>query len=323
MKIKKYRKENLEFVELSNSLFSIILCNLGASIFSIIFNNELMTMTPENVSDFSLANVYNGKTIGRTSNRIKGNVIQIDGETFKLKNNEDKNVLHGGADAISNKFFACDVKEGSNQTKVQFKYTSKNKESGFPGALKLKVTYVIYEKSSKFKIIFEAKTTKPTLCNLTNHTFFTLGEKSIDSLCLRLNGSNYIECDSGDLTPIQKTEVSKALDFRKFKLIGKDIEKVRFGKANGYDHCYFLDECGLKPQIVLKSEKYALKIKTDFECCQIYSDNYTNDSINWINLGNDVNRSVAIEPCDSFLNRKVLRPNEKYKHFIAYEFKTK
>lgn len=323
MLIKEFKKSDLDFIELKNDSFSVTLCNLGASIYSIIVNDEYMTMTPKNESDFWLDNIYHGKTIGRTSNRIKGNIVAIDGKEYKLKNNEGDNVLHGGTNGLSTKLFDYKIVEGISNTKVQFKYTSKNKESGFPGALKVKITYVISNKSSKIKVLFDVKTTKPTLCNLTNHTFFTLGEKSIESLSLKLNGSNYIECDNDDLTPIKKTEVNKALDFRKFKLIGKDIEKVRFGKANGYDHCYFLDECESKPQIVLKGEKYFLKIKTDFECCQIYSDNYPTDDVEWIGLNDDTNRSLAIEPSDSFLTREVLNPNERYKRFISYEFKNR
>ena len=151
--------------------------------------------------------------------------------------------------------------------------------------------------------------------------FFTLGETSLDCLSLKVNASNFLECNSEDLLPIKKSPVSKALDFKKFKKITKDIEKLRFGKANGYDHNYYFDEISKKPQVIVKTKDCLLKIKTDFECCQFYSDNYANDSIKWVGLPDGVNRSIAIEPQDDFLNRKVLRPNEKYSHYIQYEFK--
>lgn len=321
MKIKEYSKNNLKFIELKNEKLKLTLCDLGASIFSVIFNNELMIMTPQNEEDFLLGNIYHGKTIGRTGNRIKGNIITIDGEDFKIKNNEGLNTLHGGVDGISTKYFDYKIIEGVKQTKVLFKYTSKNKESGYPGTLKLKIMYLMPENGSKFKIKFEAKTTKPTLCNLTNHSYFIMGEKSLDNISLKVNASNYLECNSEDLLPIQKSPVNKALDFRKYKKITKDIEKVRFGKANGYDHNFYFDEITTKPQVFLKTSNYTLKIRTDFGCCQFYTDNWPNDSIKWVNLGGGTNRSIAVEPQDDFLNRKILRPSEKYSRYISYEFK--
>lgn len=320
MKIELTKNKDLNLISLDNGNLKIILCDLGASIFSIYLNGKLMTMTPENVYDFKLPYIYHGKTIGRTSNRIRGNIVTIDGEKYTIANNEGNNTLHGGIDGLSNKIFKYKIIEGKNSTKVVFAYSSPDGESGFPGRLNLKITYNLFVKTKKFKINFEAKTNKPTLCNLTNHAFFTLGEDSNESLKLKINSSSYLFCDENDLTPIKKDGISKALDFRKLKCIKKDIEKVRFGKANGYDHCYYLNEDCKGSQIILKSSDISLKIISNFKCCQIYSDNYLNPKIKFVGLPNNPNRSIAIEPSDDFLNRDILRPNEKYKRFITYKF---
>lgn len=308
----------MNFVCLDNGKLKLTLCNLGASIFSIHFDNKLMTMTNENIEDFKLPSIYQGKSIGRVGNRIKGNVITIDGKDYRIKNNEGPNTLHSGIDGLSNKIFNFKILEGKSCTKVVFSYNSPNGESGFPGRLNVKITYIVFNQTSKFKIKFEAKTTKPTLCNLTNHAFFTLGETSLNSLSLKVNAPRYVECGADDLIPLCEKEVSKSLDFRKYKRITKDIAKLRYGKQNGYDHCLLCDE---NLNLNLKSKFYLLKIKSNFNSCQIYTDNWPNDSIKWVNLPTGTNRSIAIEPQDSILNREVLRPKEKYTRIINYEFK--
>lgn len=318
MKINSFEKNNLNFICLDNGNLKITLCNLGASIFSIYFDDKLMTMTNENIEDFKLPNIYQGKSIGRVANRIKGNTICINNKQYIIKNNEGLNTLHGGVDGLSNKYFTYKIIEGKKSTRVVFSYGSPDKESGFPGRLNVKISYIVFEKTNKFRIKFEAKTTKPTLCSLTNHAFFTLGETSLDLLFLKVNASRYVECGVDDLIPLCEKEVSKSLDFRKYKLITKDIAELRYGKQNGYDHCLLCDE---NLNLNLKSKFYLLKIKSNFNSCQIYTDNWPNDSIKWVNLPTGTNRSIAIEPQDSILNKEILRPKEKYSRFITYEFK--
>ena len=95
---------------------------------------------------------------------------------------------------------------------------------------------------------------------------------------------------------------------------------VNVGKARGYDHNFYLDNCGSQePQIFLRSPKYLLSICTDFECCQIYSDNYE-DEFEWKVVDKGTRRSLAIEPQDDFLNRKILKKDEHYHRYIKYIF---
>ena len=321
MKVEKYVENNLSFVQVSNKELSLTLCDLGASIYSIKFLNKEMLMTPKHVEDFWSEKLYHGKTVGRTANRIPGNIIEIGGNSFEIFNNENENTLHGGTEGLSTKLFKFDVKEGKNSTKVIYKYSSKNGESGFPGLLKVKVTYIVPENGSKFKIKFEAKTNKPTLCDLTNHAFFALGEKNLESLALKIKASNYLNTTEDELLPVSKEEVTRELNFNRFKPITKYLhsKKIEKGKANGYDHFFYFDEISKKPQVFLKGNDVLLKIKTDFQGVQVYSDNYE-DKIEWVGVGEGKNRSIAIEPMDDYLNRKVLNPEDKYIRYIEYIF---
>ena len=323
MKIKKFVENGLSFVKVSNKEITLTFCDLGASIYSIQYLGKEMLMTLKHSKDFLNEKLYHGKTIGRTANRIKGNLIEIDGNSYEISANEYGNTLHGGEEGLSTKHFDFDVKETKSSVKVVFKYKSKNKESGFPGALKVKVTYIVPMKGSKLKIKYEAKTNKPTLCDLTNHAFFTLGEESLESLSLKIKSSNYLLASIDELLPISKEPVTKELNFARYKPITKYLhsKKIEVGKANGYDHFFYFDEISKKPQVCLKCKDVVLKIKTDFEGVQIYSDNYEDD-YEWLDVKGNKNRSIAIEPMDDYLHRKVLEPDSKYLRYIEYKFET-
>ena len=321
--IKSYSQNNLDFVQVSNETFSVTFCNLGASIYSIEFLGKQMLMTLKDTKDFWNEKLYHGKTIGRTANRIKGDLVEICGNSYKISQNEYGNTLHGGAEGLSTKLFKIDVKEGSNNTKVIYKYSSKNGESGFPGLLKIKVTYIVPNEGSKLKVKYEAKTNKPTLCDLTNHAFFTLGEQNLNGLKLKIKASNYLLASEDELLPISKEPIIRELKFNSYKNITKHLhsKNIEKGKANGYDHYFYFDEISKKPQVYLKGQEVVLKIKTDFEGVQIYSDNYE-DAYSWIGVTGSRNRSSAIEPMDDYLNRKVLEPNTKYSRYIEYKFES-
>ena len=322
--IKEYLENNLKFIKVSNSDLTITFCDLGASIYSIKFKDKEMLLTPKNLEDYSKNNIYHGKSVGRTANRIKGDVIKIDGETYKLEENEFGNTLHGGADGLNSKTFKYKVSESKSSTKVVFSYTSKDGESGFPGKLKTQITYKIAKERPEFRIDFKASSNKPTLCDLTNHSYFNLGEESVKPLSLKILSSQYLLTTSDELLPLEMKDVFEELDFRSFKRIKKELKssQIKQGKANGYDHYLLFDEISKKPQIVLKSKDVKLKICTDFEGVQIYSDNYE-DEIEYLNTKEKVNRGIAIEPMDNYLNRKVLKPGEKYARFIKYKFSAK
>ena len=321
MKVSQYSENNLSFIKVSNEKLEATFCNLGASIYSIKVLGKEMILTLKDSKDYWNEKLYHGKTIGRTANRIKGNIIKIHRKSWAILNNEGGNTLHGGVEGLSTKLFKAEVKENQNSAKVVFKYSSKNKEGGFPGLLKIKVTYIIPINDSKIKVKYEAKTNKPTLCNLTNHAFFTLGEKNLDTLSLKIKGSNYLLTTEDELVPLGKEPVFRELNFKNYKPITQYLhsKKIEKGKANGYDHLFYFDEISKKPQVFLKGENVVLKIKTDFEGVQIYSDNYPDD-INWLNVKGNKNRAIAIEPMDDYLNRKVLEPNSKYSRYIQYKF---
>src|SRR5687768_14282345 len=136
--------------------------------------------------------------MGRYANRIANARFTLDGVEYKLAANNGKNHLHGGPKGFANVLWhgkALPVQKGS--TAVQFSYTSKDGEEGYPGNCHVKVTYTLTDKN-EFRIDYEATSDKATPVNLTNHAYFNLaGGGDILDHELQLNAANYTPTDDG------------------------------------------------------------------------------------------------------------------------------
>ena len=321
MEIRTYSENKLNFIEVTNKDLKVTLCDLGASLYAVDFLGKPMLMTLCDSNKFWASGIYHGKTVGRTGNRIRGNKITIDNKDFFIEDNEGGNTLHGGVNGLSTKVFSSRIEKNKDTLKVIYEYNSLEGESGFPGDLNVQISYCFYENFSKIRIDFDAKTNKPTLCDLTNHAFYILGEENLNSLSLQINSSSYLKTEVDTLLPIEMEKVTRELDFRNIKPIMESINspEIKKGKANGYDHYFLFDESNDKPQVILQSKNLTLEIKSDFEGVQIYTDNYEDDN-KWFLVKGKKNRSIAIEPMDNYLNRKVLYPNKDYSRYIEYTF---
>lgn len=310
---------SLKFIHLKNEAgLEVILCPLGASIYGIRFHGEWMTMTPVKEEDFARPEIYQGKTIGRTANRIEGSLVKIDGKEYRLEANENGNTLHGGAHPLSARTFMYEKEEDEHEIRAVFQTVSPDGESGFPGNLSVKVIYRLMKKEATLYIEFEAESDKPTLCNLTNHAYFTLGESDLSNLSLNLGASTYIKTREEDLIPIEIAPIDEALDFRVPKLLLKDIAQVDKGKAKGYDHAFVF-----KPEdqkiLSLSSPRFQMTVETEFKAVQIYTDNYP-DGVAYHGTSLERRRGVAIEMQDDFSKRETLYPETRYSRVIAYHF---
>lgn len=196
--------------------------------------------------------------------------------------------LHGGSKGLSKKIF--DYKT-NNHNEVVFVY---------------KTTKVFYELLDDGLLVrFEATTDNKKLLSLTNHAYFCLGENNINLLFLRMHASKYISYDK-DLIPVQMNKISEPFVFDEYMQLGLvDI-----------DNFFVIDD----KTINLKSSKYELTIKSDFEGAQIFTDHFRNNVKTTLSE-NDFYRGVAIEPQDNQLDRRYLGTNQIYKKEILYTFK--
>ena len=159
------------------------------------------------------------------------------------------------------------------------------------------------------------------MCNLTNHTYFTLGENSLDKLRLKLPSKEYVETTKEDLLPKCKRYSKYCINFDYFKNITSriDDEYLQNHRSKGYDHYMFFLEENRNDKINLHNSKYLLSIETDYEGAQIYSDNYE-DNVKCFNTDALTHRGIAIEPSKSILDLNQLNVGEEYRHFILYKF---
>jgi len=185
---------------------------------------------------------YFGATIGRYANRIAKGKFTLDGKEYSLFLNNGPNSLHGGKVGFSRKVWKAEPVKVAHGAAVRFTYVSADGEEGYPGTLTVHVTYELTDDNA-VKISYHASTDKPTVANLTNHSYFNLsgaGSGDILKNVLRLEADRYTPVDdtlipTGELKSVEGTP----FDFRKPMAIGARNGQIP-GIA-GYDHNFVLN----------------------------------------------------------------------------------
>ena len=283
-----------EFITLKSRNLEVTFSTLGAGIHRILFDGIDMLMTPVNDEDYLKPSCYYGKTIGR----ICGRIAVKNQFGYQLQGNEKENSLHGGFDGISTKIF--DYKKQDN--KVIFTYLSKDGEAGYPGNLNLEVEYELTD--STLLVRFFAKVDKPCVVALTNHAYFSMGEKSTNDLKLKMDIDKFLDVDD-KLMPIKYIETPKELQ-----------GVIQLSDKYKIDNYFLLKN----PNISLIGKKYQMDIESDFLGTVIFSDNWRDNIVTTLS-DKGIYRGAAIEPQDDQMDRKVLQPNQEYRKFIKYTFK--
>ena len=228
-----------------------------------------------------------GVTVGRVANRINSAGFSINGREYQLDKNDGINTLHGGWRGFDKKLWKSEAFEDSTGVYVRFELDSPHGDSGFPGNLKVVVTYGL-TKSNEVIARYEAKANAPTPINLTNHAYFNLageGEPSLFTHEMVLHSSSYVEVDeglipTGRLIPVR----GSPFDFRNRKPVMQDC-------AAGYDHCFTIDgDPGkLRPcaEVYESSSGRTMKVFTTQPGVQFYTGN---------NLSNVQGKAGSIYP---------------------------
>jgi len=200
--------------------------------------------------DYLEPNPYFGALVGRYGNRIALGKFCLDGEHYTLAQNNGTNNLHGGIEGFHTKIWDAEAFTNEKGQGLKLSYTSKHMEEGFPGELKMTVTYLLGRDDTLY-VDYRGTTDRSTVVNMTQHAYFNLkGHDAGDVLDhqLMVNAALYTPVDdnlipTGEVLKVEGTP----FDFREAKRIGEDIdaddEQLKLG--GGYDHNFVLT---LKPE---------------------------------------------------------------------------
>ena len=172
-----------------------------------------------------------GATVGRNANRIGNARFVLNGKEYQLTVNDNKNQLHGGGiNGFSFKRWKAEQYKGDE---ITFSYVSKDLEEGFPGELLTKVTYKLDK--NKLLYVFTGISNQDTIFNLTNHSYFNLGDKDICDHILQIHTDRYSPTDQYALTLDEVRDChGTAYDFTQPTRIGDNLDQLITGIDNNF-----------------------------------------------------------------------------------------
>jgi aldose 1-epimerase len=226
---------------------------------------------------------YFGAVVGRYGNRIAKGQFIIDGKTYHVPINNNGQSLHGGTDGFSDRVWTAKIiPEG-----VEMSLVSPDGDQGYPGQLIANVRYTLHGQA--LKISYSATTTKPTVLNLTNHSYFNLageGNGTILNHMIKIAADRYTPVDAvliptGELPPVAGTP----FDFRTPHAMGERIEVAddQLKITGGYDHNWVLNgKMGvLHPaaEVIDPASGRTLTVTTTEPGVQFYTGNFIKDGL--------------------------------------------
>lgn len=231
----------------SASGFEMAVTNYGARLQRLVLpSGQDVVLGYDTLSHYQRYKQNFGAVVGRYIGRILSGHLELDGVEYNLPVGSNGDCSHGGTPSFSQRFWKALPSEDPQA--LTFRYVSPDGENGFPGELTLDVTYSLL--TDGLRIDYQATTTKTTVLNPSNHSFFNLtGDLSQDILSEEL----WIDSDSMALYNPEKRVTGQLgavaetpFDFNTPQAIGNriDVENEQLAVTKGYDHCYQLKNQG-------------------------------------------------------------------------------
>ena len=290
------------------------------------------------LDDYVASSPYFGALIGRYGNRIGKGRFTLDGRTYQVDVNDGENSLHGGAQGFDKRVWDVEPFTKGADVGLHLHLTSRDGEMGYPGTLRVKVTYTL-TRYGDWRIDYAATTDKPTVVNLTSHVYWNLageGSGSIEGHRLKIDGSRYTPVDAGLIPTGEQARVAGTpFDFRRAKTVGEDLreahQQLLYGQ--GFDHNWVLGK-GISPRpewaatLQDPSSGRTLRIATTEPGLQFYSGNFLDGTL--VGTGGRVYRQgdgLCLEtqhfpdsPNRPSFPSTVLRPGQTYRSTTVHSF---
>ena len=332
------KKTDLYILRNKNNM-EVCITNFGGRIVSVMVPDKDGQMRDvvlgfDSIQDYISKPSDFGASIGRYANRINQGKFTLDGVEYQLPRNNYGHCLHGGPQGFQYRVYDA---VQLNPQELQLTYVAKDGEEGFPGNITCKVLMKLTDDNA-IDIQYEAETDKPTIVNMTNHSYFNLdGDAGSNAEhLLTIDADYYTPVDStfmttGEIVPVEDTP----MDFRTPMPVGErinDFDFVQLKNGNGYDHNWVLNAKGdiNRRAASLKSQKtgIVLDVYTNEPGVQVYAGNFLDGSqTGKKGITYNQRASVCLEtqkypdtPNKPEWPSAVLRPGEKYMSQCIFKF---
>lgn len=281
--------------------------------------------------------------IGRYANRLDKGGFTLDGTFYKLDANPATGVaMHGGPKGFGGRLWSAEPVDADGRAGVRLLYTSADGEGGYPGEMHVTMTYTLGN-DDVVRIAYEATTTRPTIVNLTNHTYFNLGgfdAGPVNDELLQVFADRFTPTDSRQVpTGEIRSVAGTPFDFRVPQRIGDRVYSVdpQMVLAKGLDHNFVIatdapKHGGVPVAVRLRDLRTGrqLEVRTTEPAVQVYSGNNLNGAM--LGAGGRTLRQgdgIAFEtehfpdsPNHPNFPSTVLRPGEVFRSVTEWAFST-
>jgi aldose 1-epimerase len=295
----------------------------------------------DGIEGYLKASNYFGATVGRYANRIANGRFTVDGKPYQLATNDGPNALHGGVAGFDKQLWTIsNVTSGAQGASVTLVRTSPDGEEGYPGTMSVRATFTLTD-GDELRVDYRATSDKPTIANITNHSYFNLAGqasgRSATDLVLTMPAEAYTPVDAtliptGELRPVAGT----AFDFRSPRRIADRLrdgtdEQMRIGR--GYDHNWVITRAPVPGLQLLATVEdpgsgRVMEILSNQPGVQFYSGNFLDGTVT--GKGGTIYRQgdgLCLEPQvfpdtpnKPEFGSALVRPGETYENRIVYRF---
>lgn len=297
-------------------------------------NLDNITLYLDSFEDYEKGHPLLGSVVGRFANRIKGAQFFLDGQKYEVSKNAGENHIHGGPEGFQKQVWDAKPIESEDRVGVVLTHTSPDGHAGYPGNLKISVTYEL-SNENELIMLYTAETDKPTHLNLTNHAYWNLagaGSGDVFDHILKINADHYVDSIGQFPTGVIASVEGSPLDFRKPTAIGERVEQV---EGENYDHCYVLnkqerDELSLAAEIFDPSSGRFMSVYTTQPGVQLYTAKHLSSNLRAGGKPFAPYHGLCLEtqhfpdsPNIAHFPSTVLHPGEIFVHKTVHRFEVK
>jgi aldose 1-epimerase len=333
--------EIFQFKLENNSGTAVCIINYGAIVTNIFFKDKNGVLSDlvlgyDSLEKYITDNFYLGIIAGRYANRIAGARFKLNDNEFLVTKNNGPNHLHGGYLGLHKRLWSAEPFESASKSSLRLIYDSPDGEEGYPGNVKISVVYSLTS-DNQVEIKYSAVTDKPTIINLTHHSYFNLSGSHNNQVLdheLTLFADNFTPVNNdliptGEISPVKNSP----MDFRSPLPIGLHINDNfdQIELTGGFDHNWIINDYNHKVRksavVYHPFSGIRLEMFTDQPGLQFYSGNSLDGSaIGKNNIPLNYRTGLCLEaqlfpdsPNKPLFPSPVLNPGEVYNQTTIYK----